>query len=224
MGKKVGVSAWTADVVTLETRIHILLEEYRMLYSLLTFRLAAMERRLPAIGGLLVAVLGSTPAMPKESQLLLLAALPITLAWLFLATVQHALSKEDHVRRIDEIERLVNLLAGQELLVFQSRHPNTARFAGGRTGQASVLSTLIVCLTLLLACLHSMRALRTLANANAVYLYELYLSGLALIMLIAAIRLGRYRYQRPPPRAAPILEVREHSPPVATQLTSKTIT
>lgn len=211
MGKnRVGVPACAEGVVTLETRIQILLEEYRMLYSLLTFRLAAMERHIPAIGAVLVAVLGSAPAMPKETQFALLAALPIALAWLFLATVQHARSKEDHIRRIDEIERLVNQLAGQELLVFQSRHPNRARLAGGRTGQASILSTLIVCLVLLLACSQSMSTLRALPNGNEVNLYELYLSGLALVMLIAAMRLSRYRYKRPPQRAAPILEVREH--------------
>lgn len=207
---RVGVPACAEGVVTLETRIQILLEEYRMLYSLLTFRLATMERRIPAIGAVLAAILGSAPAMPRETQFALLAALPIALVWLFLTTVQHARSKEDHIRRIDEIERLVNQLAGQELLVFQSRHPNRARLAGGRTGQVSVLCILVVCMVLLLACSHSMRALGALPNGNDLNLYELYLSGLALVMLVAAMRLSRYRYKRPPQRAAPILEIREH--------------
>ena len=43
--------------VSVETRIQVLLEEYRALYALLTFRLTAMDRRLPAIGGALAAAL-----------------------------------------------------------------------------------------------------------------------------------------------------------------------
>jgi len=45
------------NAVNVETRIQILFEEYRSLYSLLTFRLTAMDRRLPAIGGTLAGIL-----------------------------------------------------------------------------------------------------------------------------------------------------------------------
>ncbi len=40
-------------LVSPETRLQILLEEYRALYGLLTFRRTAMDRRLPAVGGTL---------------------------------------------------------------------------------------------------------------------------------------------------------------------------
>jgi len=187
------------DSVSLETRIQILLEEYRALYSLLTFRLTAMDRRVPAIGGTLAAVLSTTTAMPDQARLSFLLGLPIAVLWLFLSTVQHARSKEDHVRRIDEIERLVNRLAGEELLVFQSRHPNKARHAGGRTGFGSVLAVLSVCLIMLGACMYTVQIPRPLLTHDGLGTYALYLSACAALMLAATLRLSRYRYRRPPP-------------------------
>jgi len=200
-------------VVSLETRIQILLEEYRALYSLLTFRLTAMDRRLPAIAGLLGALLGSTTAMPDQTRLGLLLGMPIAVLWLFLSTVQHARSKEDHVRRIDEIERLVNQLAGEELLVFQSRHPNKARLPAGRTGFGSVTAVLTVCLIMLGACMYTVRTPRSLLAPDDLKIYAGYLSGCAILMLIAAIRLGRYRYRRPPPDGPAIFEAHSQDCP-----------
>ena len=186
------------DSVSLETRIQILLEEYRALYSLLTFRLTAMDRRLPAIGGTLAGILGSAAAMPDQTRLSFLLGLPIALLWLFLSTVQHARSKEDHIRRIDEIERLVNRLAGEELLVFQSRHPNKARHPGGRTGFAAVFAVLSVCLIMLGACMYMIETPRPLLTPDRLATYAAYLSGCAILMLAVTIRLSRYRYRRPP--------------------------
>ncbi len=185
--------------VSLETRIQILLEEYRALYSLLTFRLTVMDRRLPAIGGTLAAILGSATAMPDHTRLAFLLGFPIALVCLFLSTVQHARSKEDHVRRIDEIERLVNRLAGEELLVFQSRHPNKARHPGGRTGFGAVLAVFSACLILLGVCMYTVRIPRPLFTHDGLATYAVYLSGCAILMLFATIRLSRYRYRRPPP-------------------------
>jgi hypothetical protein len=195
------------DPISLETRIHILLEEYRALYRLLTFRLTAMDRRLPAIGGMLAAILGSTTAMPDQSRLAFLLGLPIALLWLFLSTVQHARSKEDHLRRIDEIERLVNRLAGEELLVFQSRHPNKARHPGGRTGFGSVVAILTVCLTLLGACMYAVQTPSPLLSDDGYRGYSIYLFASATLMLTVAVRLTRYRYRRPPIDGPPIFEV-----------------
>lgn len=193
-----------ADAITIEARIQILLEEYRALYALLTFRLTAMDRRLPAIGGTLAAVLGSTTAMPDPTRLAFLLGLPIALLWLFLSTVQHARSKEDHVRRIDEIERLVNRLTGEELLVFQSRHPNKAAFPGGRTGFGSVLAVLTVCLIMLAACLYLIQAPRPVLARDELAVYFALLAGCVVAMLAATLRLRRYRYHRPSTPHAPL--------------------
>ncbi len=185
----------SCDTPSLELRIQILLEEYRALYSLLTFRLTAMDRRLPAIGGTLAAILGSTTAMPDQTRLAFLLGLPIALLWLFLSTVQHACSKEDHLRRIDEIEQHVNRLAGEELLVFQSQHPNKGH-PSGRTGSATVLAVLSVCLIMLGASMRMAQVPHPLLTAPEMAAYAGYVSGCALLMLVNAIRLNRYRYRR----------------------------
>jgi hypothetical protein len=185
--------------VNVETRIQILFEEYRALYSLLTFRLTAMDRRLPAIGGTLAGILCSIPAMPDATRLAFLLGLPIALLWLLLSTVQHARSKEDHVRRIDEIERLVNELVAEELLVFQSRHPNKARDTGGRTGFGTVFAVLFADLGMLLACAFLFEPATPEMPRSMLAAYTAYLALCALLMVAATVRLTRYRYRRPPP-------------------------
>jgi len=191
-------------VVSTETRIHILLQEFHALYGLLTFRLTAMDRRLPAVAGTLGTMLGCTTAMPDPTRLAFLAGLPLALLWLVLTTVQHARSKEDHVRRIDEIERMVNRLTGEELLVFQSRHPNRARYPGGRTGFASVTAVLTVSLIMLAACVYSVQTPVALLTRDPFKTYAAYVSTCALLMLLAVVRLGRYRYLRPPHDGIPL--------------------
>jgi len=81
------------------------------MYSLLLFRLVAMDRRLPIAGGGIVVALAGSAAMPDELRLATLVVLPASLAWLVWTTANHARSKEDHLRRIDEIEPEVNKLA-----------------------------------------------------------------------------------------------------------------
>lgn len=193
--------------LSLESRIQILLEEYRALYRLLTYRLSAMDRRIPAIGGTLAALFSAMAAMPDQTRLAFLMGLPVALLWLLLSTVQHARSKEDHLRRIDEIERLVNTLAGEELLVFQSRHPNKARQPGGRTGFGSVVAVLTVCLIMLGACMYTVQSPTSLLSDDSYRAYSVYLSGSAILMLAAAVGLARYRYRRPPVDGPPIFEV-----------------
>jgi hypothetical protein len=183
-----------ADAVSTETRIQILLEEYRALYSLLTFRLTAMDRRLPAISGTLAGILCSIPAMPDETRLAFLMGLPLAVLWLFLTTVQHARSKEDHLRRIDEIERRVNDFAGEDLLVFQSSHPNKARYPGGRTGFGSVLAILTACLIMLAACMYTVQVPRPLFAPKIFDIYVTYLACSAAVLLLVTMRLARYRY------------------------------
>jgi len=193
--------------VSLEMRIQVLLEEYRALYGLLTFRLTAMDRRLPAGGGTLGAILGATTAMPPDTKLAFLLGLPVALLWLLLSTVHHARSKEDHLRRIDEIERLVNRLSGEELLVFQSRHPNKRRTPAGRSGFGTVQAVLSTCWIMLAACCFLVSRPPTLPDLYAIIGYWLYAATLGGAMLHAVIRLRRYRYRRPPTNGRPLFEV-----------------
>src|SRR6185295_4607858 len=90
--------------------IQVLLEEYRALYSLLVFRLGAMEQRLPALTGFLSALLGGSSIVPIEGRPLVFVGLPIALLRLVHSTLAHARSKQDVKLRLDEIERVVNHL------------------------------------------------------------------------------------------------------------------
>lgn len=192
--------------LTKEARIQVLLEEYRALYALLTFRLSAMDRRLPVAGGMLWGLLATIPAMPAKTQVPFLLGLPAALMWLLLSTVQHAKSKEDHLRRIDEIERLVNGFAREELLVFQSRHPNKRARIGGRTGNAAVLGVFSACSTILAGGWYFAVSTPNLLPPDAKIAFFGYSALIWLVMASSVLRARRYRYQRPPPTARPLFE------------------
>jgi len=121
-----------------EHRVDILMEEYRVLYTLVTLRLTSLDRRVPLAGASLAAFLGSVTVLPRDAQLVFLFGLPVALVWFLRATVNHARSAEDLLRRIEEIEREINRLCGEELLAFQSRHPSRGRQVGGQTTTESV--------------------------------------------------------------------------------------
>ncbi len=135
----------------LHPHIALLLEEYRAVYGLVTLRINALDRRVPGVGATLAAFLGGVTVLPSTAQLLVLFGLPIALVWYFRSVITHAQAFEDAVRRIDQIERDVNDLAGAELLRFQSRHPSRSR-PGGRTGRGTIQAVFAMCLLLLLAC------------------------------------------------------------------------
>lgn len=100
-------------------RVRVLLEEFRALYALLSFRLAAVERSLPVAGGTLAAILSGSTSLAHEAQRVVLLAMPAALLWLMRTTCAQARSKEDVIRRIAELEGAVNRIAGEELLAFQ---------------------------------------------------------------------------------------------------------
>lgn len=187
-----------------EARIRVLLEEYRSLYGLLTFRLSAMDRRLPVAGGTLGALLASLPAMPDKTCAAFLLGLPVALLWLVLSTVQHARSKEDHLRRIDEIERLINSLAGEELLVFQSQHPNKRRTTAGRTGSTTIRAVTCTAWLLLAGCVYVAHAEPSPPSSLILLAYGAYALTCGLTMGVAAWTLRRYRYERAVPDPGPV--------------------
>lgn len=177
--------------------IRVLIEEYRALYGLLSFRLAAVDQRLPLVGGALMAVLGTVGSLPSAAQFSVLLAMPMALAWLLRLTVIHARSKEDVLRRIDEIERHVNQIAGEELLAFQSRHPSRARTISGRTGMGTVSSVLSFCLAGLLGCLALMVSQRP-GDTRLLAGYAAYICIAAGDLVHVVLRLRRYRYAKAP--------------------------
>src|SRR5262245_16845632 len=118
-----------------ELHIQVLLEEYRALYSLLVFRLSAMEQRLPVLTGLLSGLLGGSSLVPIEGRPLVFLGLPLALLRVLHSTLVHARSKQDVKIRLDEIERTVNHLVGASLMTFQSGHPSRGLVVAGRTGR-----------------------------------------------------------------------------------------
>lgn len=190
--------AKTATALNAADRIGVMFEEYRALYGLLSFRLAAVDQQLPVVAGALMAVVSSIDALPANPQLAVLLAVPVTICWWMRTTVAHARSKEDVLRRIDEIERLVNQLAGEELLAFQSRHPNRRRAVGGRTGVSAVSSVFALSLAGLLGCLAAVIQRATVPpHLMAAYLAYIGLGAADLVHVL--IRLRHYGYAKAPP-------------------------
>ena len=173
-------------------RIDILLEEYRALYGLLRFRLDAMDQRLPLSGGVLITILSGLSSMPADMARVLLLALPAGIVWLGRMTIAHARSKEDVKSRIVELEQRINEIAGDDLLGFQSRHPGRGEVAG-RTGMATVVAVVTLCLTMLGACGYLFFLLVASRPAQLAYSAFTAVLGLHLAFLAWALR----RYSRP---------------------------
>lgn len=189
-------------------RINVLLEEYRALNALLAFRMTAMDRRLPVAGGLFALLLGSMSSLSGETRLWLLLTLPLGLMWLVITTANHAKSKEDHLRRIDEIERLVNAIAGEELMAFQSRHPKkTPRGTLDRTALGTGLAVVTSSLVMLIACQSVFAALPSVGyELRCAYLSYVVFS--ACVMSIHGRSFIRYRYRKQPSDPPPLQLIR----------------
>ncbi len=177
-------------------QIDVLLTEYGVLYSLLEWRLSAGDRRLFVSAGLVTGLLTAVHVLDDATARLLLWGLPVLLWVIFSAMVGHTRSKEDLLRRIDEIERRVNALADSQLLIFQSHRPNPRPAVGGRTGSTGIKAMLAVNTSLLLA------AVLFLWPASAplsllLVCYGLWAAMWAGLMLRQAWTLQNYRYERP---------------------------
>lgn len=178
---------------TNETRLWVLAQEYRALYTLVGHRIASLERRVPIVGSVIAAVLGSFAILPDESRLLLLLVLPIIAVWYLRTTISHARSFEDLIRRIDEIEQQSNAIAQSDLILFQSQHPSRGRAVGGRTGTETSRSIFVLTLVLLLSAgwLGASVVLAELLPA-----YWTYLACCGTYASLLVVQLRRYRYRR----------------------------
>lgn len=178
-----------------EHRVDILMEEYRVLYTLITLRLTSLDRRVPLAGASLAAFLGSVTVLPRDAQLVFLFGLPVALVWFLRATVNHARSAEDLLRRIEEIEREINRLCGEELLAFQSRHPSRGRQVGGRTATESVKAVFCSCALVLAACMY-LAWTTSGESIGHLQAYAGYVAGVAIYLVGCVLTLGRYRYRK----------------------------
>lgn len=142
----------------------------------------------------MAAVISGLDVVSRDSQLLLLLGAPLALVWFVRATVNHARSFEDVLRRIEQIERSVNELLGKPVLHFQSQHPSRARQVGGRTSRESVSAVLATSFLLLAAAAFRMHR----AGLLPARLEPAYLAVLATIGVLVAsdcVRLRKYRYE-----------------------------
>lgn len=98
------------------------------------------------------------------------------------------------MRRIDEIERAINFIAGEELLVFQSHHPNQSRSTAGRTGGITVVAVSSGAFAMLMLCVFAFLSHESFIPA---WIYVAYASFAAIDVIYAPITLSRYRYRRP---------------------------
>jgi len=179
-------------------RIQILLEEYRALYGLAEHRMAALERRVPILGAALTGFVASVAVMPGLFQLGIAISLPLALVWFVQTTVNHARSLEDLFRRIEEIERGVNELAGVELLGFQSSHPSRGKAVGGRVGTGTTWTVAAGASLLLAACFYLVSTTEGIGGyARVGVLGYIAISTLSVIAQLWSLR--RYRYERQSP-------------------------
>ncbi len=175
-------------------RVQILLEEYRVLYGLLTFRLGATDRRLPVAASILALLLGSLTAMPPETRFIFLLGLPLALVCLLLTTANHAKAQEDLMRRIDELEQQINNIVKEKLLAFQSQHPSKATSTGGRSGTGTVWAVFVSAGVMLAACLYVFFLNHQTSPLRAAY--ASYVTLCAGYLLLGPLRLRQYRYER----------------------------
>lgn len=173
-------------------RVRLLIEEYRAVNQLLLFRLQAMEQRLPLTAAGIGALLVSTAALPRISQIILLIGLPFAILFWVRSILFHALSKEDAKYRIREIECEVAELCGEPVLRFQLEHPSAIGPVGGRTAfQAIWLATIVGGIGLIVC--YSLFA--TFVSRDMYLL--LYALGLCLATLSASQALYRFALRQP---------------------------
>jgi hypothetical protein len=197
MGSDDRKGARTAREMSTPEQVAVLLEEFRALYSLVTYRMSSLDRRITMAWAGLAGLVASFIAADAIGRYVVLAGLPLALVWFLRTTVNHARSFEDVLRRIEEIERAVNGMAGVELLAFQSRHPSRLIAVGGRTGTETVHTVYMTCLTMLVGGA-LLLAFATDASEIPITLYSVYVVGVCVAMFRSVRMLQRYRYAKRP--------------------------
>ena len=163
------------------------------MYGLATLRIGSLDRRSSVTVAVLATFLGSFASVGSDSQLLLLLGAPLAFVWLVRTTITHAKSFEDAIRRIDEIERAVNQLASEDLLLFQSSHPSRGMAVGGRTGADTVYAVIVMSLLVLAA--GGFLFWREVSQEHLVLsAYVGYVAFACLFILFSGFTYRRYRY------------------------------
>lgn len=137
--------------LTEKDRASIVIEEYKAMYSLLTFRFTAIERRVAFSAIIISSILGLLPKMEMESKFIFLIGVPIAIIYLIRSTILHIRSLEDYFRKIEEAESRINKICSESLMQFQSGHPSRST-PGGRASQELLHFVLLMGIGILGAC------------------------------------------------------------------------
>ncbi len=171
-----------------------MLEEYRVLYSLVLFRLSALDRRVPVVGASITAFVAAVTSLPTEMRVVVLLAVPLAVVWLLRVTINHARSFEDALRRIEVLEMEINLRAGCSAMAFQHRHPSRGSVVGGRTGHETIRSVWTAGMLMLGVCAYFFLTTSGV-DAPMQWVYASYLGMAVTLMLVSIVRWRRYRYR-----------------------------
>ncbi len=169
------------------------------MYALVLYRLNALDQRVPIVTAALTGVLGCVVVLPTTLQLGLLFGLPLSLVWLVRTTVNHARSLEDALRLIEHVECEVNANARRQVMSFQSTHPSRGIMVGGRTGEETVQSVIVISAMLLAGCVWLASEMLRMP-AGHLTIYAVYICFVTLGMIRSHRELRFYRYQ---PQLAP---------------------
>jgi hypothetical protein len=174
-----------------------MLEEYRQLYTLVLFRLNALDQRVPLVGAALTGLTGAVSLLAPSLQVILIVSLPLSSLWLLLTTINHARSLEDALRRIEEIERAVSKEQSPMPMVFQSSHPSRGVHVGGRTGEITIQAVALCCLLVSISCVLIAQYVVRLP-AWAVLPYAVFLGAVVAACGLSYSRLRGYKYLHRP--------------------------
>lgn len=180
-----------------DASVSMLLAEFDALYRLVEYRMASLDRRVPAATALLTTFVGLVPLVPGASGLVLLAVIPVSLIWLMRTTINHARSLEDLLRGIETIETRLNHIVGTDVVTFQSRHPSRGRTVGGRTGVETIAAVSMATALLLGACLYlvslSAAAHEVVSLRVGYAVYIALIAGYAIVLICKLNRYGSHR-------------------------------
>ncbi len=172
-------------------RASIVIEEYKALYSLLTFRFTAIERRVAFSAVIISYILGLLPKMEVESKIIFLVGVPVAIIYLIRSTIFHIRSLEDYFRKIEEAEKRVNEICSERLMQFQSGHPSKG-LPGGRASQELLHFILLMGVGILSACSYLMW--HAISFNYSLYAYWTYTSIVAIYCIYIRFKFLGYKY------------------------------
>jgi hypothetical protein len=177
--------------LTDDQRIGILLEEYKVLYSFYTYRISSVEQRILIVLLVVSTALGLLTQVSGGLRVVLLVGLPLVVFYISRQGVLHVRSFEDSLRRIELIERRINGIAHEELLLFQTTHPSK-QIPGGRGSKDMIVTIASLSLIILVGCAYIFWLENTNKTEDILYIIFLVIIGVLQIKAVHSILTYKY--------------------------------